>query len=170
MLTPALIYAGIIVGVVIIHSIIVDILELNFSTYNSIAGSVLPLAGVVIAIYAFRKEYNNDIITYGKALKFGILVSLLIGLAASLFSFLYTHYINPELLEIGQQMAEEKLIKRGMSDEMIELALEQQKKFQKPVILIVFGTLITTFFGFIVSLIAASFLKKEPQDPFAGVE
>ena len=170
MVIPALIYAGIILGIIIIHSIIVDILEANFSTYNRVAGIVIPFAGVVYAIYGFRKEYNNDIISYNKALKFGVFVSLIIGLVSSVFSFLYTHYINPELLEIGKQMAEERLIERGMSDEMIEMALKQQEKFQKPVFLIIIGTIVTTLIGTIISLIAASILKKEPKDPFADVE
>ncbi len=170
MFSPALIYAGIIAGIMIIHTIIIDILELNFSTYNNIAGVVLPLIGIALAIYGYRKEYNNNSISYQKALGFGVLVSFIVALVMSVFSFIYTHYINPELLEIGRQVAEEKLMKRGMSDQMIEQAMEQQKRFQTPLIMIISGTLMLTLFGTIFSLIAAAFLKKEPKDPFTETE
>lgn len=170
MFLPALTYAGIIVGIIIVHTIIIDILELNFSTYNQVAGFVIPLAGIAYAIYGFRKEYNNNIISYQKALGFGVLVAVIVGLVTSVFSFLYTHYINPELLEIGKQMAEERLIKRGMSDEMIEQAMKTQERFQTPVWAITMGTLFTTLIGTIFSLIAAAFLKKEPEHPFDAGE
>ena len=67
-------------------------------------------------------------------------------------------------------MAEERLIARGMSDDMIEQAMEQQKRFQTPFIMILSGTLMLTLFGTIFSLIAAAVLKNEPKDPFTETE
>lgn len=170
MFLPALTYAGIILGVIVVHSIIIDILELNFSTYNQVAGFVIPLAGIAYAIYGYRKEYNNDIISYQKALGFGVLVAVLVGLLTSAFSYIYAHYINPELLEIGKQMAEERLIRRGMSDSAIEQAMKTQERLQTPVWAITVGTLFTTLIGTVFCLIAAAFLKKEPEHPFDGGE
>lgn len=170
MFLPALTYAGIIIGVLIIHTIVMDILELYFSTYNNIAGVALPLIGVGLAIYGYRKEYKNNYISYQKALGFGVLVSFIIALIMSVFSFIYTKYFNPELIEIGRRMAEERLIARGMSDDMIEQAMEQQKRFQTPFIMILSGTLMLTLFGTIFSLIAAAVLKNEPKDPFTETE
>ncbi len=170
MFLPALTYTGIIVGVLILHTIIMDILELYFSSYNNVAGIALPLIGVALAIYGYRKEYKNNYISYQKALGFGVLVSFFIGLIMSVFSFIYTTYFNPDLLEIGRRMAEERLIERGLSDEMIERAMEQQKRFQTPVFMILSGTIMITLFGTIFSLIAAAFLKKEPKDPFTETE
>jgi hypothetical protein len=170
MFIPALTYAGIIVGVIIVHTIIIDILGLYFSTYSQIAGFAIPLGGIAFAIYGYRKEYNNNIISYQKALGFGVFVAVLIGLATSAFSIIYSHYINPELLTIGKQMAEEKLINRGMSDEMIEQAMKTQEKFQAPVWALTMGTLFMTLIGTIFSLIAAAFLKKEPEHPFTESE
>ena len=170
MLTPALIYAGIIIGVLIIHTIVIDILELNFSAYNRIAGIALPLIGIGFAIYAYRKEYNNNYITYQKALGFGVLLSFFVALVMSVFSVVYSHYINPELMEIGRQMAEEKLIAQGIPDDRIEQAMEQQKRFQTPALMILSGTIMLTIFGTIFSLIAAAFLKNESKDPFREVE
>ena len=167
---PALTYSGIIVGIMIVHTIVIDIMGLSFSTYNQIAGIVIPLVGIAYAIYGYRKEYRDDVINYQKALGFGVLVSFFIALVISVFSAIYTYFINPDLLEIGQQMAEEKMIQRGMSPEVIERAMESRERFNKPVWTILFGTLSLTLFGTIFSLIAAAFLKKEPKDPFAGVE
>jgi hypothetical protein len=170
MFIPAITYAGIIVGVIIVHTIIIDILELNFSSYNRIAGFIIPLIGIGYAIYGFRKEYNQNIITYQRALGFGVFVSLLVALLVSVFSAIYTFYINPELLEIGKQMAEERMIERGLSPETIERGMEQQQRFQTPVFIILWGTIFTTLIGTVFSLIAAAILKKEPEEPLAGVE
>jgi len=170
MLTPAVIYAGIIVGIIIVHTIIIDILELNFSTYNRIAGFVIPLAGIAYAIYGFRKEYNQNVINYQRALGFGVFVSFLVALLTSAFSALYSYYINPELLEIGRQMAEERMIESGRSAEFIEKAMEQQAKFQTPVFIIIWGTVFTTLIGTVFSLIAASVLKREQKEPFTDPE
>ncbi len=170
MFIPALTYAGIIVGVIIVHTIIIDILELNFSTYNRIAGFVIPLIGIGYAIYGFRKEYNQNIISYRKAFGFGVFVSFIVALLVSVFSAIYTHYINPELLEIGQQMTEERMLERGLSPEMVERGVEQQKKFQTPGWIIIWGTIFTTLIGTVFSLIAAAVLKREPENPFAEKE
>lgn len=170
LLTPALIYSGIIIGVIIVHSIVIDILELNFSTYNQVAGFVLPLIGIALAIYGFRKEYNNNAISYQRALGFGVLVAFMVGLVLAVFSFIYTHYINPDLLEMGMQMAEEKMIQRGMSEEAIERAMQMQERFRTPALMIIAGTLYTTVIGAIFSLIAAAIIKKEPEHPFTDTE
>lgn len=170
MFIPALTFAGIIFGVIVVHSVVIDILELNFSTYNQVAGIVIPLAGITYAIYGYRKEYQNNSISYQKALGYGVLVALLVGFLSAVFSYLYTHFINPELLEMGKQMTEERLIERGMSDEMIEQAMKTQARFQTPVLMIIMGTVITTLIGTVYSLIAAAFLKKEPEHPFTEAE
>lgn len=170
MFKAALTHAAIISGIIIVHSIIVDVLGWYYDTYNMIAGNIIPIAGIVYAIYAYRKENCNDTIPYSKALGYGVLVSLFFGLILTTFSYVHTHYISPELYEMGVIMAEEKMLEKGVDASQIEMAMEVQEKFKTPFFSILFGTISVVFIGLIISLIAAAFLKKEPSNPFEGVE
>lgn len=170
MLMPALTYAGIIVGIMIVHSIVIDIMGLNLSRYNRIAGTVLPLIGIGYAIFAFRKEYNNNLISYSRAFGFGVLVTVITAILISAFNVIYVTYINPDLIEAGRQMAEERMLERGFSPEMIERGMKNQERFSTPGYMFLFSTLITMVLGTIFSLIAAAVLKKESDNPFEGVE
>ncbi|MCK4921105.1 MAG: DUF4199 domain-containing protein [Bacteroidales bacterium] len=169
-LQSALTHTAIIVGAVILHSIVADIAGIYFSVYNSIAGVVLPFIGISYVIYAYRTESCDNVITYSKALGYGSMVALFYGVLMSLFQYIHLHEISPDLLEMAQVVTEEKLIKRGLSDAQIETAIEQGERFKSFGWSMLFGTLAGFLFGFIFSLIAAAFLKKEPKNPFEGVE
>ncbi len=170
MFKEALTHAAIISGVIIVHSIIVDVLGWYYATYNMIAGNIIPIVGISYAIYAYRKENCNDTITYSKALGYGVLVSLFLGLVLTVFAYVHTHYISPELYEMGLIMAEERMLDKGVDESQIEMAMEMSQKFKTPFFSILFGTIMMVIVGLIISLIAAAFLKKEPANPFEGVE
>ena len=166
----ALTHTAIISGVIIVHSIIVDVFGIYYDTYNMIAANVLPIAGIVYAIYAYRKETLNNQITYSQALGYGVLTATMIGIVVSAFSYVHTHIISPELYEMGLIMAEEKMLESGVDESQIEMLVEMQQKFKTPFFVVLFGTLSMTVLGLIVSLIAGAFLKKEAGDPFEGIE
>ena len=86
------------------------------------------------------------------------------------FSYVHTNIISPELYEQGLIITEEKFLDNGISESQIELIMEQQAKFKTPCFSILFGTFAMVFIGLVISLIAAAFLKKEPTNPFEGVE
>lgn len=170
MLKPALIYTGIIMGIVILQTIVADVAGFSVSKANRWLGFAILIGAIIYSIYGYRKEYLDNQITYGQAFGFGVFVSFLVGLLSSTVSYLYTHYVSPELLEQGRIMAEEMMIKRGLSDAQIERGLANQTKFDNLPFIVATGTIVTTLIGLITSAIAASFLKKEPKNPFEGVE
>ncbi len=169
-LTPALIYSGIFLGILILLSIVLDITGNFYSGISRYGGIIITFAGMIYAMYSFRKEYNEDLISYQKALGFGVLVAFLVGLFSSAFSYLYVYHINTDLIELGRRVAEDTLLERGMSPEMVETQMARQARFQNPGFIIGFGTLFTTLLGTIIALIAAAAIKKEPKDPFQGVQ
>lgn len=169
-LTPALIYSGIILGILILLSIVLDITGNFYSGFSRYAGIAITYIGMIYAMYSYRKEYNEDLISYQKALGFGVLVAFLVGLFSSAFTYLYIYHINTDLIEVGRRMAEDRLLERGMSPEMVENSMAQQARFQKPGFILGFGTLFTTLIGTIIALIASAAIKKEPKDPFQGIQ
>ncbi len=58
-------------------------------------------------------------------------------------------------------MTEEMLAKRGMPQEAMDAAISMSKKMQKPIITTLSGIFVGVFFGTIISLIVAIFVKKE---------
>ncbi|MCF8381147.1 MAG: DUF4199 domain-containing protein [Bacteroidales bacterium] len=165
-----LMHAAIIAGVMMLHNIVTDITGLYLSTYNRIAGMLIPLLGFIYVIYAYRKESCDNVISYSKALGYGTLVAILFAIVMPAFSYLHTHYISPDLLEQVQAFTEEKMMGRGLSDYQIEQALERGEKFKTFGWSMIFGVPMMFIFGFIYSLIAAAIVKKESNNPFEGVE
>jgi hypothetical protein len=56
---------------------------------------------------------------------------------------------------------EENMVKKGMSDEQIELALKYSAKFMQPLWMAIMSIVMYTFWGTIISLIVGIFTKKE---------
>jgi Protein of unknown function (DUF4199) len=169
-LKPIATYGGILAGIVILHSVVMDVLGFTFSKYNQIAGFVLPIIGFVIAIYAYRKEYSNNQISYGKAVGVGVLVAFIFGILISGYSVINMNYINPDYKDLAMQMAEENLLESGYNEDFIEMAVARQEKNMEPVRMMIVGPLFMSFMSLIVSLIAASFIKKEAANPFSEVD
>ncbi len=175
MIYPAIIYAGIIGGIYILNAVIVDVFDIHFSVYDLIASNVIVFGGLVVAIYAFRKEYNDNMISYSRALGFGVLTALFVGLIMAVYMNILIHYINPHYLDILQDRTRATIMKRVSPDmlsehpDIMESALRRSMKMQTPVMIFVTSILGQGLFGLIVSLIASIFIKKEPAEPFAGV-
>jgi len=169
-LQSAIMHAAIVIGIVMLHSIIVDVTGLYMSTYNRIAGMIIPFIAFLYVIYAYRTESCDNIISYSKALGYGSIVALLFALVLPAFNFIHTHYISPDLLDQIQAFTEEKMMGRGMSDYQIEAGMKAQEKFKTFGWSMVFGVPMMFILGFIYSLIASAFLKNESSNPFEGVE
>lgn len=169
-LIPVLRYAGIMAGISILHSVLMDVFGLTFSSYNSFAGLGILAIGVVIAMLAYRKEHSRNQISYGKAVGIGVLISFVFGILIAVYSVINFTYINKDFIEISMQNAEEKYIEQGTDAEMIEMIVDKQRKMMTPVNVILLSTVSMTFMGLIVSLIAAAFVKKETAYPFNDIE
>ncbi len=166
-LNPSIIYAGIIGGVYILNAVIIDAFNINFSTYDNISRTVILVVGIVYAIYAYRKEYNENIISYPRALGFGVLTSLILGLIIGIYMNIFVQYINPDYIALLQQYTEEKMIARGVPAGMIEQISERTARMSKPGIMLARNIISTGLTGLVISLIASIFIKKEPKEPFA---
>ena len=166
---PSLIYTGIIGGIYILNALVVDAFNITFSVYNQIAGNAILIGGIIYAIYAYRKEYNNNLISYSRALGFGVLTSLLLGLILSLYTNIYIQYINPDFVDLVKQNMEEKFLQKGFSPEIIDKITARTARMQNPGIVFLRTILSTVILGLVVSLIASIFIKKEPAEPFADV-
>jgi hypothetical protein len=153
----------------IIYSILLYILNLSLNKSLGYISYVIIIGGLYFAIKQYRDKEQNGFITYGKALGVGALVLLFASIIASIYTYIFFAYIDPNIINKILEMSQTKLLEKGMSDDQIQTALQMSAKFMKPGLMAIFGFIGQMFFGFILTLIVAAFLKKE-QNLFATSE
>jgi hypothetical protein len=116
---------------------------------------------IVYGTIRFRDDELEGYISYGKALGFGVLMSLFASIIYGLYFFLLTNVIDPTYMESMWAMIEETYVEMGMSDDQIEAAMSIVKKFQSPLIMVFSSIFSFVFMGTIFALITSIFLKKE---------
>ena len=114
----------------------------DYST-NEIIGYIsifLSLTFIFYGIKHYRDHVNNGIVSIGKAITIGILISVLVGIGIAIADFIYTKFINPNFFGDYEQM----LIDQGREDEIIKLTSATAALIMLDLV---------TVIGFIISLI-----------------
>ena len=127
----------------------------NILTYAAIVG------GIVYGTIRFRNDELGGYITYGKALGFGVLLSLFASIVYGFYNYLLTAVIDPSYMEGVYRMLEETYLEMGMDYDQVETMMETVKKFQTPLMMVFSSVFGFTFMGTVFSLITSIFLKKE---------
>ena len=136
--------------VVFILHLIIGIKYLDYST-NQIVGFVsifLSLSFIFFGIKHYRDQINNGVLSIGKAIAIGVLISFLVGLGIALADFIYTKFIDPSFFLNYEQ----QLIEQGKEDEIVKMTSTTAALFML--------TLVTVI-GFIISLISGLILQRK---------
>lgn len=162
---------GLIMGVALVILSLITYLAgaIKAPTWVSFINYAIMIGIIIWGTMKYRDEVLSGAISYGNALGFGVLISLFAGIIVAVFTFLLTTVIDPDYIGKILALTEEELVKRGMSDDQIEAAIEMQKKFMSPLIISVSALFGMVVMGFIFSLITSIFLKKE-KSPFESNE
>lgn len=157
---------GTILGLVLmLISLLIFVFELyDQSKWLNWVGTAILVAGIVIGTKKFRDNECGGFISYGSALGYGTMVALFAGIITSFFTYIYLGFIDDGFVQHSLMVAEDDMYNQGMPEEQIQMAMEYTKKFMSPGVLATFGVLANVFLGFIVSLIAAAFLKNEAEN------
>lgn len=146
-------------------SLITYVLELyDESKWLNWVGMIVLVAGIVMGIKSYRDKENGGYISYGGALGYGTLIALFAAIITSFVNYIYLGYVDDGFITHQLMVQEDEMYNSGMPEEQIEMAIDMTKKFMKPGMIAISGILMTTFIGFIVSLIAGAFLKKESEN------
>ncbi len=119
------------------------------------------IGAIIYGTIRFRDDEMQGNISYGKAVGFGILISLFASIIYGFYFFLLTTFIDPNYMEGVYAMLEELYLDKGMSEDQVEMAIEMAKKFQSPMMLLFSSIFGFVFMGTLFSLITSIFLKKE---------
>ncbi|WP_242157063.1 DUF4199 domain-containing protein [Aestuariivivens sediminis] len=111
---------------------------------------LLSLSFIYFAMKHYRDNVNGGIISLGKAVWIGVLISLLVGMGIGMADFIYTRFLNPNFYVDYAQM----LIAEGREDEVFEMTSIWGALFMVALVVVI---------GFMISLIAALILRRDKK-------
>ena len=113
-----------------------------------------------MGIRAVREESADKSLSYGQGVGAGVLISLYSGLMSGVYSYIHFKFVNPDFFSYQMEMIRAKWTAAGMNSTQIEQAEAMTGKFMGPVITAIATPFMAVFFGLILSLIIAAFLKR----------
>jgi len=163
----SLIYGLLTAAISIVFSVITYLLDVPMKSPVMYFNWVILLAGIIYGTLQYKNVSSGGYILFGKAFLSGFLIVLIASVVSSIYSFVFLTFIDPAYLErIIQQsleQAEANMVKQGLTGDQMEPALAMTRKFMSPIIMSALTILISAFFGAILSLITAAFVKKEDK-------
>ncbi len=155
---------GVMLGLaMIIFYILIWMFDLFFESYMAYINYVILLAGIVLSTKGFRDSIPGGIMSYGKALGTGVLVSLFSAVLLSVFMYVLYKLIDPGLIERTIDESIKTLYEQGRTDEQIQAVQQVQERFVTPFTIAAGMLFQIIFIGFIMSLIASIFLKNNER-------
>jgi hypothetical protein len=134
-------------------------------TIQTVCGLAIGITFVVFGTKARRAELPaTEDFGYGRALGAGVMITLFAAIFGVVFNYLYSAIINPNFVEVMVQAQTLKFEEKGMSGEQIDRAVGLMRGMMKPGIQAAFGFIFGLFFGTLISLVTAAFLKRPATD------
>lgn len=159
---------GAILGIIlVVYSLILYFLDQSTNKGLGYVTWIIIIVCLFYAMKSYRDSVNQGTLSYGNAFVIGLLVAIIAGFISSVFTYIQFRFISPEIIDKMLQMTEDKLMSKGMSDDMIEKSIEMSKKFMTPIIMSIMGFIMTVIIGGILSLIIAAIAKKDPETSVA---
>jgi hypothetical protein len=163
----AMTYGAIIGLILVVYSVLLYLTGMTFNRSMGLIQYVVLIGGIYLGTKAYRDKALSGYIKYGKALLFGLIISIFVGIITIFFNFIMLRYIDPGLIDkymaiMEEQFQNSRFIPADQMDEMLERSRESMTAiWSLPV-----GVFVFSLFGFVFSLITSAFLKKDPN-PFA---
>ena len=123
------------------------------------------VVGIILAMRNFKAQ-NAGYMGYGQGLTVGLTVSGVVGMLSAAFMYVYTTFVDPEVVQRLLDKARVDFEAKGsMTDAQIDQAVEMSSKFMTGPIMLVFALLGTLVLGLLISLLVAAFVKN-PKPEF----
>ena len=148
---------------ILVINLLIYVLEMYDSTLMTIVSSVIGIGGLVYGIKKYRDDACGGTISYGSALGYGVMIALFASLIVAVGNYAYWGFVDDGFLQYSLDKQETTYYESGMPDEQIEMSLVWAEKMLTPGMASIFGIISQVFMAFIISLIAAAFLKKDPD-------
>ena len=129
---------------------------------SNIGMLVICVTFLVLGTKAQRAQIpTTDDFGYGRALWTGVKITFFAALFGIVTNYLYVRVINPGFTDILIQAQLDKMEAKGMSSAQMEQAEKGVRFFMGPIMMSCFVFIGSLFWGTILSLITAAFLKRK---------
>jgi hypothetical protein len=132
-------------------------------------GLVIVIGGLVYSLRAARGDAIEEKKAFSYSHRFVVLLmtTLFLSMGAAFFSYLYSAYVNTDMVEYVVAMQQQTLVEQGQPQEIIEQAEQMARMMSKPPFQAAMSFFGTLFLGLFLSLILAAFFKL-PTKPQIG--
>ncbi len=150
-------YGAILGGILVATSLIGFIFKIQNGTFLQIINYAV-LGGIMFyGTKVLRDKYQNGYIKYGRALASSFLIALFAGIIVAFFTMLYFKWLDPNMLEQMKLEVQQTLMDKGLDQTQIELSM----RMMTPSFYAFAALFSFSFWGFLLSLIVALFVRKE---------
>jgi len=154
-------YGAIVGFTLVIYYVVLYLFGFNNNLFFNLIMLVILSGGIMIGTTTLRDNELDGSITFPKALKSGMLISLFSVIILAFFLYIIFAFISPNLIERSLSIQEVKLIEKGrLTVERIEQIIGFLKRAMNPLIASTLTIPIFLIFGFLISLLTSSILKK----------
>jgi hypothetical protein len=131
---------------------------------NQALGWLSSVIFLIVLYFAMRefKTANKSFMTFKEGFGLGMLACVINAAISSIYTFVYTKFIDPSFFETIKEMQREEFEKQGLGEEQIEQTMAMMDKMMSPEITTVIGFFAVIILGLIISAIMAAIMKKEP--------
>ena len=157
---------GLLTGVVLFLISILVTKNLDYSLQEILGyvTMVATLSFIFFGIKHYRDKVNNGIVSFGKALLIGVLISALVGLGVAIADYIYTTIINPDFAQdyLERTIAILEMEHSGAELEAKKAELTQQMKdYGGSGFMAALMFLTVVVIGFIISLVSGLILQRK---------
>ena len=145
-----------------------DAINMSTGMIYGYASMLLAFSLIFVAVRNYRDNYNNGIISFGKAFKIGLYITLIASTVYVLVWLVdYYYFIGDEFMKEYAEYTKNNLIAKGASQEVIAANMKEMEKwaelYKNPFINAAITYTEIIWVGLIIALIAAGILKRKPQ-------
>lgn len=130
----------------------------NIRGLSGLLTILIQATGIYVAMQAIKKQQNSAL-SYGQALKTGILIAVLTAVITAVFSFIYCEFINPGYAQYMIAEAQKVMIAKGETQQQITADSEAVRKEFSTGAQVAMALVGQFFVGTIVSLIMGLFIR-----------
>lgn len=150
----------------LISSLLLKDLDFNTQEIYGYVSIIVSLSFVFFGIKHFRDRENNGLLSFGKGLLIGLLITLFASMTFGIYNVVYVEYIDPNFMTEYYNHSVEQ-VSKTLSGTELQVKLKQMEDekdmFSNPFMNFSLMFLTVFMIGFIISLISSLILSKKPS-------
>lgn len=142
--------------------------KMNDGTWFGFIPFLFSVVVLWFGIRAVREEHAQKILTYGKGVGTGMLISLYAAVLGAAYVYLHFTFVNPNYTDYLIEASRVRWAEINMPEKSMEAAEKMIRMMTKPALQAVSVFVFSLISSLIVSLISAAFLKQAPATEVKG--